>query len=176
VQNRYVGDVGDFGKYALLNALCCGSMRLGVAWCLNSAEESNSDGTFVRYSHIRECNPVMFDQLAAIVSGGTRHVDFVQNAGLFHAPAVFYAEAVPLSLSATSPTRRLPAALDPSIYLMVQTVMSKAYSSLTPPASFSRFRCQRTDAQTSLGAGGYFTSSLYPWAQHHSTTISRDCD
>lgn len=39
MQNRYVGDVGDFGKYHLLKALCRGddgkaALSLGVVWYL----------------------------------------------------------------------------------------------------------------------------------------------
>ena len=30
MQNSYVGDIGDFGKYALLNALAGDELRLGV--------------------------------------------------------------------------------------------------------------------------------------------------
>ena len=33
MQNRYVGDIGDFGKYGLLRALYHGR-QLGVAWYL----------------------------------------------------------------------------------------------------------------------------------------------
>lgn len=43
MQNRYVGDVGDFGKYTLLNALASSGLRLGVVWYLNEFEEGNSE-------------------------------------------------------------------------------------------------------------------------------------
>ena len=44
VQDRYVGDVGDFGKYGLLRALCGGDLTLGVVWYLYPDEEANNDG------------------------------------------------------------------------------------------------------------------------------------
>lgn len=31
MQNRYVGDLGDFGKFGVLRSLGCG-LRLGVVW------------------------------------------------------------------------------------------------------------------------------------------------
>ena len=46
MQNRYVGDIGDFGKYGLLRALCHGR-RLGVAWYLYPDEAHN--GGIVQY-------------------------------------------------------------------------------------------------------------------------------
>ena len=53
MQNRYVGDVGDFAKYALLRRLA-GSLeerpiRLGIVWCLYPDESHNSDGSHVSY-------------------------------------------------------------------------------------------------------------------------------
>ena len=65
------------------------------------------DGDFTKYAHIRDCSPITFDQLATIVSQGSRHVGSVQASGVFAAPTVFYADALPLSTSATSHTRRL---------------------------------------------------------------------
>ena len=44
MQDRYVGDVGDFGKYGLLRALCGGDLTLGVVWYLYPDEEANNDG------------------------------------------------------------------------------------------------------------------------------------
>jgi len=53
MQDRYVGDIGDFGKYGLLN--CIGSttrLRLGVNWYLTSPtkkEEKSGDGKLINY-------------------------------------------------------------------------------------------------------------------------------
>ncbi len=49
MQNRYVGDVSDFAKFALRNALAGDDLRLGVHWYLNADEEPNSDGKFTEY-------------------------------------------------------------------------------------------------------------------------------
>ena len=54
MQDRYVGDVGDFAKYALLRRLSgiSGETRidLGIVWCLYPDESHNSDGR-----HISDC-------------------------------------------------------------------------------------------------------------------------
>ena len=45
MQNSYVSDIGDFGKYALLNALAGHELRLGVNWYLNADEKNSPHGT-----------------------------------------------------------------------------------------------------------------------------------
>lgn len=53
MQNRYTGDVGDFGTYGLLRALAAPAgarpMRLGVVWHLVPDESHNADGKHVGY-------------------------------------------------------------------------------------------------------------------------------
>jgi hypothetical protein len=52
MQNRYVGDVGDFAKYALLRSISNGTpraLRLAVIWYLYPDEIHNSDGRHVSY-------------------------------------------------------------------------------------------------------------------------------
>ena len=45
MQNRYAGDVGDFGKYGLLRTLCREPplLSLGVVWYLVSDEQGDQD-------------------------------------------------------------------------------------------------------------------------------------
>ena len=62
MQNRYVADLGDFGKYGLLKYLCRG-LRLGIIWYLVSNESHNSDGRHIRY---RLFDNHVADLLAAI--------------------------------------------------------------------------------------------------------------
>jgi hypothetical protein len=46
MQHRYVGDVGDFGKYGFLRALTRETQhaRLGIIWYLTDPEIHNNDG------------------------------------------------------------------------------------------------------------------------------------
>ena len=54
MQNKYVADIGDFGKYGLLNYLCNPSnacsekLSLGVNWYLVK-DENSDDGKFTKY-------------------------------------------------------------------------------------------------------------------------------
>ena len=73
VQDRYFGDLGDFGKYGLLRTLAGrypqdDAFRLGIVWYLVKDETHNEDGKHVTYLHAdrngyRSCDPDLFDAL-----------------------------------------------------------------------------------------------------------------
>ena len=44
MQNQYVGDIGDFGKYGLLRAISGDPLRLGVVWYLFPDEPPKEPG------------------------------------------------------------------------------------------------------------------------------------
>ena len=48
MQDRYVGDIGDFAKYGLLRAIRNGR-RLGVAWYLHPDQGPEGDGGHIQY-------------------------------------------------------------------------------------------------------------------------------
>jgi hypothetical protein len=48
MQDRYVGDIGDYVKLAILRALMPGC-SLGVAWWLYPDEAHNGDGRHISY-------------------------------------------------------------------------------------------------------------------------------
>lgn len=100
MQDRYVGDVGDYGKYALLRAICGSSLdepelNLGVIWCLFPNESHNNDGghiSYLRKGHLRYLDPVLHDKLSQIVSSEERSVNAVAESGLLPANTVFFDE------------------------------------------------------------------------------------
>lgn len=70
MQNRYVGDIGDYIKFALLRKLSTGH-KLAILWYLYPDEDHNSDGRHIsylqdekRWSHL---DPVLFAKLQYIV-------------------------------------------------------------------------------------------------------------
>lgn len=77
MQNRYVGDIGDFAKYFLLNALS-EERQLGIAWYLYPNEEHNDDGKHISYlDHPeiwRERSPDVFDGLNRLIQRKHRNV------------------------------------------------------------------------------------------------------
>jgi hypothetical protein len=89
MQDRYVGDVGDFGKYALLKALAKDSLRLGVIWYLNPVPEANRDGRLTDYSDLKSCDPGLFQSLRKLIEENkrlTREVErrYILPTKLFH--------------------------------------------------------------------------------------------
>jgi hypothetical protein len=104
VQNRYVGDLGDFGKYALLNALTKPTeshpgFSLAVLWYLVPDEGHNEDGKYISYltsgrgAALQLCDPDLYSQLQQIVRLG-RSVARIASATVLPQARSFY--AVPL--------------------------------------------------------------------------------
>ena len=85
MQNQYVGDIGDFGKYGLLREIFgrpevpesgCG-LRLGVAWYLN-ADKQGSGGNMTDYPKLKTCDPCLYNVLQRMIKTGNRNVAEVQ--------------------------------------------------------------------------------------------------
>ena len=73
MKNQYVGDIGDYGKYALLQAFVNADVNVGVNWYLTDNDESN-DGKFINYlseERMRRYNPEIFDELRRLQIGKT---------------------------------------------------------------------------------------------------------
>jgi hypothetical protein len=122
MQNRYTGDVGDFGKYGLLRTLCGPNGRpqfkLGVVWYLVPCETHNEDGKHINYLRdttkpstrkLRTCDPVLYDGLRRLLINNRneivskrRLVATIETSGLLPPGTVFY--DAPLSYSRQMPT------------------------------------------------------------------------
>jgi hypothetical protein len=94
MQDRYVGDVGDFAKYALLKGLVGPSnLSLGVVWCLYPNESHNSDGRHIGYlqrPEFRNLDVDLHDGLATIVRSGRRSVAAISKAKLLPSSTTFF--------------------------------------------------------------------------------------
>jgi hypothetical protein len=96
MQNRYVGDVGDYVKLAILRQLAPGR-RLGVAWWLFPNERHNNDGGHREYlgrNEWRHFDSYLFDALVKINNGGERDVRALEDPDLLP-NAVFARDPVP---------------------------------------------------------------------------------
>ena len=107
MQNKYIGDLGDFGKFGLLRALCStgksaesSPLSLGIVWYLVPDESHNSDGRFVDYldmsvgnqERFRACDPPVYDALRRIVLSGVRNVASVRRDGILGQGTCFYTD------------------------------------------------------------------------------------
>ena len=94
MQDRYVGDIGDFAKYGLLRAIGKGK-RLGVAWYYrveSDVPRSGSDGVGVgdgrhtgylnKPEEWRHLDPDLFDVLRELVDGKRRSVAEIEKSGI----------------------------------------------------------------------------------------------
>jgi hypothetical protein len=96
MQHRYVGDVGDFAKYALLRRLAGTTgehkVQLGVVWCLYPNESHNGDGRHISYLYQPEFAELDADLLAAlrqIVELGHRSISAVERADILPRGTIF---------------------------------------------------------------------------------------
>lgn len=97
MQNRYVGDIGDYLKLGILRALSP-KFRLGVAWWIYPDEAHNANGQHLGYldqpTKWRHYDPDLFDRLGRIVASGQRHVLAYEIAGILP-DAVFAGDVIP---------------------------------------------------------------------------------
>lgn len=111
MQDRYVGDVGDFGKYGLLRVItsACGpSARLGVVWYLVPEETHNQDGKHVTYlttkaAEYRICDPELHDEMRALlvdprgsVIPQRRLVSTIETSGILPRDTIYVRESLAL--------------------------------------------------------------------------------
>ena len=122
MQNRYVGDIGDFGKYGLLRALAGDPLRLGVVWYLfpdePPKEPGKGDGKFIDYlchptakeRNLIECDPFLHDKLHKIViDEKDRRVVRVQEkeSGILPTDTLYYDQSLSYEPRESGDTRKL---------------------------------------------------------------------
>ena len=95
MQDRYTGDIGDFGKLGLLRVLQAQGLTIGVNWYLTPDEDHNEDGKYTIYlddEMYRKCDEALWLELKQIVKADQRKVSALQNDRILQ--AVFYDEAL----------------------------------------------------------------------------------
>ena len=98
MQNRYTGDIGDFGKLGLLRALQLTGLTIGVNWYLTPDEQHNHDGRHVGYLEnecYRSCDAQLWTELKHIVQSEARMIQALQNDNILK--AVYYTEQLDFS-------------------------------------------------------------------------------
>ncbi|MEA4831130.1 MAG: hypothetical protein VB118_00760 [Oscillospiraceae bacterium] len=92
MQDRYAGDVGDFGKIGILRILAGSNLRIGVNWYLVSDEVHNDDGKHIGYlsdSKFIGCDDELLGKLGYMVYGNQRSISMLENMNLI-SNAVYY--------------------------------------------------------------------------------------
>ena len=106
MQNKYVADVGDFGKHGLLRFLSGKTAQddgpqlpVGLIWYLHHDVRCNGDGRHTDYvkrtstedrSEYRDCDPCLWETLRDLVVQDARCVHCAEDAGLPTADAAYF--------------------------------------------------------------------------------------
>lgn len=105
MQNRYTGDIGDYGKLGLLRQISRTGLKIGVNWYLTPDETHNGDGRYTDYlenERFRYCDEPLWTELGRIVRSGDRRVAALEQAALLSAE--YYSR--PLDFSETKKSER----------------------------------------------------------------------
>ena len=124
MQNRFVGDVGDFAKHGLLRYLsgesandCLDRLRLGIIWYLShDPKEHNGDGRYIDYlrrtarddkSEYIDCDSVLWEKLRDLVFADARCVHCAEEAELLPTGTLYYSPLFYFPRDMKSATRRV---------------------------------------------------------------------
>lgn len=91
MQNRYAGDIGDYGKLGLLRSLSRTGLKIGVNWYL-TPNEDNGDGRLTDYDSLRSCDEELWRKLRKIAYSDQRSVAALEKADLLN--AAYYHEVL----------------------------------------------------------------------------------
>lgn len=100
MQNRYTGDIGDFGKFLLLKHLFPGKSIVTI-WYLYPDESHNTDGSHTveegnthLYRNCHTIDPDMAERFNAIHAGAERHVGAFEQYGFLENGSYFTEQIV----------------------------------------------------------------------------------
>jgi hypothetical protein len=113
MQDRFVGDIGDFGKYGLLNFICSNDdkskeiFRLGINWYFYQPEPNDKEmkldhGKFIKYlkpskendKEFKICDPNLYCELQKLVDANKRKVAEIEKINILPSETVFFAKRV----------------------------------------------------------------------------------
>lgn len=97
MQDNYVGDIGDYGKYGLLREVCASNMSLSVNWyrVVPTKQGNQDDGKYISYLSMpqiyREYDPALFASLQRIVmQERDRRLERIERENCF--PAIYFSK------------------------------------------------------------------------------------
>lgn len=97
MQDRYAGDVGDYGKFALLKHILKSTRYcLGVNWYKYPDESHNNDGLHVNYlikEKFKTADGELCVKLQSVLDGG-RSIDLLEKSALLPDDTVFFSESL----------------------------------------------------------------------------------
>ena len=105
MQNRYSGDIGDFGKLGLLRWVGRCGLSIGVNWYQVPDETHSNDGkhtSYLKKETFRACDDELWRELQSIVDSGNREIKALEKRSILNAR--FFSDT--LEFSNTTPADR----------------------------------------------------------------------
>lgn len=102
MQDRYAGDIGDYGKFGLLRALCAADLSIGINWYKVESLEceidrdggyKQNDGKNLIPDHLKICDEQLADVLTQIAVSKNRSIDALEKSNLIDG-AVYYQDSL----------------------------------------------------------------------------------
>ena len=100
MQNRYVGDVGDFGKLGMLRCIERTGLRVGINWYLVKDETHNDDGKHIGYLQDRKfvgLDEELRRSLAFLIYNNSRSVEQLEGQNLLQTGIYYHEILSPVS-------------------------------------------------------------------------------
>lgn len=145
MQDRYAGDIGDFGKIGLLKGFRSQGLSIAVNWYLVEVmdSEKNAGGTFKQEDgkylipeKMKLCDQILAETLTDIAQSNRRTVRALEQADLISG-AVYYSDPVPVNGRADWHCRALDRLknadlvfVDPDNGMLVKSVGKKSIKSV----------------------------------------------
>lgn len=92
MQDTYVGDIGDYGKFGLLRAITQAGSSLSINWYKTVSEfnkaNKQEDGKYIQYldnPEYRVYDPKLFDRLKKIIKEKSRNVEAIKESRIVKA-------------------------------------------------------------------------------------------
>ncbi len=108
MQNRYAGDIGDFGKFVLLKKIFpLSSNSIGVIWYLFPDETHNGDGRHIQYMNnpdYSRCDPLLINGLSNVVKSN-RAVSSLEAENLLGKNTIYYSKPLDFHLTYNNQTK-----------------------------------------------------------------------
>ncbi len=83
MQDKYVADIGDFGKFFLFRKLFDGSKQLIILWFYHQEKESNSDGSIINYFHrVKGLDSKLEESFFKLIKNNKRSLKALQDLNL----------------------------------------------------------------------------------------------
>lgn len=97
MQDRYAGDVGDFGKFGMLRCIENVGLKVGINWYLVGDESHNNDGKHIGYledDKYRGCDDALLESLNGMLRQNVRSVAELERLDLLRTRKYYHERLV----------------------------------------------------------------------------------